>query len=44
MSEILSISSNKAEIQNYIDNAKKKSEFERMSLSKEKTGVDTGLL
>ena len=43
VSEILSISSNKAEIQNYIDNAKKKSEFERMSLSKEKTGVDTGL-
>ena len=41
--EILSISSNKTEIQNYIDNAKKKSEFERMSLSKEKTGVDTGL-
>ena len=43
VSKILSISSNKAEIQNYIDNAKKKSEFERMSLSKEKTGVDTGL-
>ena len=31
------------EIKNYIDNAKKKSEFERMSLTKEKTGVDTGL-
>ena len=43
MHEILSISSNSAEIQNYIDNAKKKSEFERMSLTKEKTGVDTGL-
>ena len=43
MSEILSISSNSTEIQNYIDSAKKKSEFERMSLTKEKTGVDTGL-
>ncbi len=43
MSEVLSISSNSAEIKNYIDNAKKKSEFERMSLTKEKTGVDTGL-
>ena len=43
MSEILSISSNSTVIQNYIDSAKKKSEFERMSLTKEKTGVDTGL-
>ena len=43
MSDILSISSNSTEIQNYIDSAKKKSEFERMSLTKEKTGVDTGL-
>ena len=41
--EILSISSNSTEIQKYIDDAKKKSEFERMSLTKEKTGVDTGL-
>ena len=36
MSDILSISSNSTEIQNYIDSAKKKSEFERMSLTKEK--------
>ena len=43
MSENLSISSNSIEIQNYINNAKKKSDFERMSLTKEKTGVDTGL-
>ena len=43
MDEVISISSNRDEIENYIDNAKKKSEFERMSLTKEKTGVDTGL-
>ena len=43
MDEVISISSNRDEIENYIENAKKKSEFERMSLTKEKTGVDTGL-
>ena len=43
MNEILSISSNSKEIKNYIDKAKSKSEFERMSITKEKTGVDTGL-
>ena len=43
MSEILSISSNSKEIKKYIDKAKSKSEFERMSITKEKTGVDTGL-
>ena len=31
------------EIKNYISSASKKSDFERMSTSKEKTGVDTGL-
>jgi len=43
MNEILSISSNSKEIKKYIDTAKSKSEFERMSITKEKTGVDTGL-
>ena len=43
MNEILSISSNSKEIKKYIDMAKSKSEFERMSITKEKTGVDTGL-
>ena len=43
MNEILSISSNSKEIKKYIDKAKSKSEFERMSITKEKTGVDTGL-
>ena len=43
MNEILSISSNSKEINKYIDKAKSKSEFERMSITKEKTGVDTGL-
>ena len=43
MSEILSISSNSKEIKKYIDKAKSKSEFERMSITKEKTGVETGL-
>ena len=31
------------EIKKYINKAKSKSEFERMSITKEKTGVDTGL-
>ena len=43
MNEILSLSPNSKEIQSYIDVAKSKSEFERMSITKEKTGVDTGL-
>ena len=43
MSEILDLSPNSNELLKYIDNAKNKSEFERMSLTKEKTGVDTGL-
>ena len=43
MDKILSLSPNSKEIQSYIDVAKSKSEFERMSITKEKTGVDTGL-
>ncbi len=43
MNKILSLSPNSQEIQSYIDVAKSKSEFERMSITKEKTGVDTGL-
>ena len=43
MNKILSLSPNSKEIQSYIDVAKSKSEFERMSITKEKTGVDTGL-
>ena len=43
MNKILSLSPNSHDLQKYIDDAKKKSEFERMSLTKEKTGVDTGL-
>tara|TARA_A100000164_G_scaffold248117_1_gene220814 strand:- start:139 stop:2568 length:2430 start_codon:yes stop_codon:yes gene_type:complete len=43
MSEILDLSPNSDELLKYIDDAKNKSEFERMSLTKEKTGVDTGL-
>ena len=43
MNEILLKSSNSKEINKYIDKAKSKSEFERMSITKEKTGVDTGL-
>ena len=41
--DILKISKNCEEIKNYISSASKKSDFERMSTSKEKTGVDTGL-
>ena len=36
-------SDKKDEIQNYLDSIVNKSEFERMSISKEKTGVDTTL-
>ena len=43
INNILEISKNSEEIQNYISTASKKSDFERMSTSKEKTGVDTGL-
>ena len=43
MNEILSLSPNSHDLQIYIDDAKNKSEFERMSLTKEQTGVDTGL-
>ena len=43
MNKILSLSPNSKEIHSYIDVAKSKSEFERMSITKEKTGVDTGL-
>jgi leucyl-tRNA synthetase len=41
--KILNISPNSDEIKEYIINSKLKSEFERMSISKEKTGIDTGL-
>ena len=43
MEKIIEISDNKTEIKEYIEKAKSKSEFERMSISKEKTGVDTHL-
>ncbi len=43
MSEIVNLSPNSDELLKYIGDAKNKSEFERMSLTKEKTGVDTGL-
>ena len=43
MGNILEISDNKKQIKEYIEKAKSKSEFERMSISKEKTGVDTQL-
>jgi len=36
-------SDKKDEIQNYLDSIVNKSEFERMSITKEKTGVDTTL-
>jgi len=41
--KILDISPNSDEIKEYIINSKSKSEFERMSISKKKTGIDTGL-
>ena len=43
ISEILNISQNSDYIKEYIKNTKSKSEFERMSISKQKTGIDTGL-
>jgi len=43
MKNILEISDNKKEIKEYIEKAKSKSEFERMSISKEKSGIDTHL-
>ncbi|MDA8896866.1 leucine--tRNA ligase [Acidimicrobiia bacterium] len=43
MENILNISSRYEDIKNYISKASSKSEFERMSITKEKTGVDTGL-
>ena len=41
--KILHISPHSDEIKEYIINSKSKSEFERMSISKKKTGIDTGL-
>jgi leucyl-tRNA synthetase len=43
VSQILKTSPNSEEIEKYISKSKSKSEFERMSISKEKTGIDTGL-
>ena len=43
VNKILKISPNSKEIEKYISKSKSKSEFERMSISKEKTGIDTGL-
>ena len=43
MKNILDLSKNQENIKNYISSASSKSEFERMSITKEKTGVDTGL-
>ena len=43
INQILEISYSKEEILSYQKSAKQKSEFERLSSSKEKTGVDTGL-
>ncbi len=43
MENILKISDNKNQIKEYIEKAKSKSEFERMSITKEKSGVDTHL-
>jgi leucyl-tRNA synthetase len=37
------MSENAEDIKKYIFEASSKSEFERMSITKEKTGVDTGL-
>ncbi len=41
INQIMEHSDNKDEIQNYLDSIVNKSEFERMSITKEKTGVDT---
>ncbi len=43
INEIIEISQNKNEIKKYIEISKKKTDFERLSTSKEKSGVDTGL-
>ena len=43
MKNILDMSKNSEDMKNYISVASSKSEFERMSITKEKTGVDTGL-
>ena len=43
INEIMEQSDKKDEIQNYLDSIVNKSEFERMSITKEKTGVDTTL-
>ena len=43
INKILDISPNSDEIKEYILSSKSKSEFERMSISKKKTGIDTGL-
>ena len=43
MKDILEIANNSEEINKYITTAATKSEFERMSITKEKTGVDSGL-
>ena len=43
VNEIIKISPNSEEIKKYIKKSKVKSEFERMSITKKKTGIDTGL-
>ncbi len=43
INEIIKISPNSEEIKKYIKKSKAKSEFERMSITKQKTGIDTGL-
>ena len=43
INEIIKISPSSEEIKKYIKKTKAKSEFERMSITKQKTGIDTGL-
>ena len=43
INEIIKISPSSEEIKKYIKKSKAKSEFERMSITKQKTGIDTGL-
>jgi leucyl-tRNA synthetase len=43
INEIIEISQNKDQIKKYIEKSIKKTDFERLSTSKEKSGVDTGL-
>ena len=43
INEIIEISQNKDEIKKYIEISNKKTDFERLSTSKEKSGVDSGL-